>query len=763
MVDGQKDATMGVVLPNPESSDSGNQFAVMVRKKTGNKHRKDTILSISDACVLLLGYTREELQEQFQDDFYQLIHPSDRNQFVRSIDSQLVDRSHYRVTYRIVAKGGRAVWLIEYGVLSRDNTYCCALMDITENMLQSPPSHRLQVRLDALSNAVPGGVLLIRVDRHKVTFQDASEGYFRLFGYTSDEYKSLPCSDYGIRENIVDDHSKLIEHFQLYLYKDKGSFEFEVQRRDGSAMRVLAQGTVISRRRGSCEVQFLITSREPDQPQMPEWQETDHRDFVLESVSHDILFDYEIATDILHLSEEYAHRTNLPTRISHFSVKSVKRGLIYEKDIPAFLRTLEEMKTNAQAPNTILRFLYKDGWYHWYHLIGAVISNEAGQVVRLVGKAVNINRQKQEMLDLLEKVQRDPFTKLYNKTMTEMLVKQYLSYESDSHHALLVLDVDNFKEINDTFGHLCGDSVLIEVSHALKQKFEHANVVGRIGGDEFLVFLRGMKSKKQIQKEAEDICCFFQQVTIPSNIGYQLSVSIGVAVYPEDGLTYEDLFCKADKALYTSKRRGKNNVAFYEVEGQADNTPNQMSVSILPVDFNGDSSPRNTVDRQFLFDLTELLLQSDGRPENLRPVLELIGSMLQVDRVFLAESVPDYSGCAIGCEWCIPGVEPIDSHTHVVSYDSIGGHDKGFNQQGLFFRGGAELAEESFLLKMDPYASSVLHVALGNETQFRGFIACHDLSVHRIWRQNEMDTLLLAAGMIDRFLIQSRKSAPEIQ
>ena len=756
MVAGQKDATKGMAFPSPEPSDSGNPFAVMVRKRTDEKHCKDMIVSINDACLLLLGYTREELNDVFQNDFYRMIHPKDRSQFIRSIDAQLLERSHFRVTYRIVAKGGRTVWLLEYGVFSRDETYCCAVMDITENMLQSAPTQKLQVRLDALLNSIPGGVLLLRVDRHKVTFQDASEGYFRLFGYTREEYLNLPRSVYGISEGVVENHRELFEVFQVYLQQDKSSFEFQIRHRDGSELLVLAQGTVISRRRGSCEVQFFISKSMLPHAELPGWQESDHRDFVVESVSQDILFDYEIHTDTLHMSEEYAHRTNLPAQIPHFSVKSMKRGMVHEKDTPAFERMLQELKESAKAPNTILRFLHKDGWYHWYHLIGAVITNETGEPVRVVGKAVNINRQKQEMLDLIDKVQRDPFTKLYNKTMTEMLVKQYLSYESSSHHALLVIDVDNFKEINDTFGHLCGDSVLIEVSNALKQKFEHANVVGRIGGDEFLVFLRGMKSKRQIQKEAEDICSFFQQVTIPSNGGYQPSASIGVAVYPEDGVNYEDLFRRADKALYASKRQGKNNVVFYADTGtSADEAFMVGSTHTLP----GEFSRSSTVEREFLLDLTELLLQSNGRPENLAPALELIAGAVQADRVFLAERIEGKPGCTIRCEWHVPGVEPIDAHIHTLLYDTIDPQHPFFDENGLFFRAGTELAEESFLLKMDPYASSVLHAAFGNEQEFRGFIGCHDLSVNRIWRQKEMDALVLAAGMIDRFLLQARSQS----
>ena len=127
--------------------------------------------------------------------------------------------------------------------------------------------------------------------------------------------------------------------------------------------------------------------------------------------------------------------------------------------------------------------------------------------------------------------------------------------------ALVVIDCDNFKEINDTHGHLEGDMSLLEISESLRRSFRKTDIIGRIGGDEFCVYMLDVPS----QEFAAAKCRQLMDLVKESSIEHQLTVSIGISLLDGEE-TYDELFAKADQALYDAKRRGRNQIQFYEEE-----------------------------------------------------------------------------------------------------------------------------------------------------------------------------------------------------
>lgn len=128
---------------------------------------------------------------------------------------------------------------------------------------------------------------------------------------------------------------------------------------------------------------------------------------------------------------------------------------------------------------------------------------------------------------------------------------------------LMLVDLDDFKSINDTYGHLQGDKVLSYVISRIKEVFSEGEIIGRIGGDEFVVFAGNITKidevldKATILKRALDITYSTELLSI------KISGSIGVAIYPEAGIHYEQLMERADQALYQVKERGKNDFMLY--------------------------------------------------------------------------------------------------------------------------------------------------------------------------------------------------------
>lgn len=160
-------------------------------------------------------------------------------------------------------------------------------------------------------------------------------------------------------------------------------------------------------------------------------------------------------------------------------------------------------------------------------------------------------------------VNHDYLTGLPNRIFLYERVGQILSYIQSSNKTLVAmfLDIDNFKEINDTFGHDAGDLVLKEVALRLSQCMRHRDMIARLGGDEF-VLLFIVNNKHNIDSVAQKILKYIAKPIPLPHRSIHVTVSIGISIYPEDSDTAEDLFKKADLAMYAAKKNGRNNFKF---------------------------------------------------------------------------------------------------------------------------------------------------------------------------------------------------------
>lgn len=158
--------------------------------------------------------------------------------------------------------------------------------------------------------------------------------------------------------------------------------------------------------------------------------------------------------------------------------------------------------------------------------------------------------------DLISQVQRDPLTQIYNVRTVREKVEQWLEAEKGHEGcAMCMIDVDNFKDINDTFGHMIGNDILVQVASILCQAAGNAGITGRAGGDEFLVFLKSGE-EEQVQKFVDSLEDRIREETIYEQM--QITVSIGVAVANKQDASYKSLFQMSDRALYEAKKKGKD-------------------------------------------------------------------------------------------------------------------------------------------------------------------------------------------------------------
>lgn len=175
------------------------------------------------------------------------------------------------------------------------------------------------------------------------------------------------------------------------------------------------------------------------------------------------------------------------------------------------------------------------------------------------------------------KSQIDEMTHLFNKITTEKMVTSVLSEFSQKKQALIVVDIDNFKSVNDILGHKVGDHIICVVAGVLSSLFRNIDIIGRICGDEFVVLMRNVPDYNVVTKKAAQLIDLFENkegLSIPENI----SVSVGIAFSDDNDRTFSDLFSKSDQALYMSKKCGK---ACFSIYGMEYDNQNQIKEIIL--------------------------------------------------------------------------------------------------------------------------------------------------------------------------------------
>jgi diguanylate cyclase (GGDEF)-like protein len=172
-------------------------------------------------------------------------------------------------------------------------------------------------------------------------------------------------------------------------------------------------------------------------------------------------------------------------------------------------------------------------------------------------------------LQYKQKAEYDPLTKLLNRNALEGALEKAF-YEADrkfSKLAFMFLDLDGFKEINDTYGHQAGDTVLKIVAKRINNSVKKRDIKARYAGDEFVVVLTGIESRDKVQKIAQHLLKLIcEPITLNDGTQINISASIGIACYPDDATTVKELLKKADHAMYQVKFNEKSAVGFYTKE-----------------------------------------------------------------------------------------------------------------------------------------------------------------------------------------------------
>ena len=378
----------------------------------------------------------------------------------------------------------------------------------------------------------------------------------------------------------------------------------------------------------------------------------------LNSLDQHLYFRWDLTRDIVTFHQPLPRKFHdLPPEVCQASTMLWTQEFLHPDDRPllhTYLHTLFQEQAPTDEPvrkaSCKLRIRHNKNKYLWaeVHLLTYF---EGARPMMAFGKLRSIQAQKLWQRRLQQRADYDSLTGLLTKDAAIRHIEASLSMLSPEHDAamMLLLDADGFKAINDNFGHLFGDGVLAKMGHTIKHHFRHSDIKGRIGGDEFVVLLPHTANLDGVRRHCADLIEAMHHDYCAEGRRLPFSISMGIALYPDHGLTYRELFKHADRALYEAKSRGKNQFRIYENKiYQAPQIKSQRD-------------PESTLDLQmkaFQDNMAEFILQifyeTNSAEATIDYALGLLGRLYNFDRIVIARCDLETGAYQDAYEWLGP-------------------------------------------------------------------------------------------------------------
>lgn len=423
-----------------------------------------------------------------------------------------------------------------------------------------------RAQLEMILREVNIGIAMVSPHSDGVRLDYTNDAFFALFGYNREEYESLGLD---IRLNLFnsEDFMEIIAKINT-LYKPGSTQQFEcrINKKDGETGWVLINTK--KPQNASEEDQYFICSftdiTEMKTMQMM-LQQVQNQYEIVEEVSDNIIFNYDVENDVFEASAKMLKSLGTKTRYENAIENFTYGSIIDHRDVPAFIAALSNALSGKRTNVFDARIINNRGDSIWHRIKFVVVYDNNGNAVKFIGNLVDVDKEKREKNRLIVQAQTDQLTGFLNKISTSLKISEIIKENPEENGAMFLVDLDDFKKLNDTYGHHEGDKFLKDFSANLMLSFRSTDVLGRVGGEEFIIYVSGVGDTTHfIEEKAEQIEKICHGVRIESAMGEEFSCSIGIARYPQDGVSYTELYKKADKAMYSVKHKGKNDYAFFE-------------------------------------------------------------------------------------------------------------------------------------------------------------------------------------------------------
>lgn len=619
--------------------------------------------------------------------------------------------------------------------------------------------------LQILSDNIPGGMFSCRFDE-KLTLLQMNKGFLSMLGYTQHDIEEKFQNSFWEMIEQRDREVTLAEvQRQMALGPDK-ELEYRMTCKDGRTIWVLDKGHLLHDEEGNqyfcCVLVDVTRSKELEEKLRLSLE----RHQIIMDQTTDILFEWDIQADTMIFSGNWEKKFGCPPVTQHVSRLFWQAPYILPEDQPLFTKLLSRIRGGEHYAEEEIRIINGKQNAVWCRIRITGLTDKTGRAVRAVGAILDIDAEKKKAQNLMERAQRDMLTKLYNKGSSQEYIQAVLANNVPGKMAaLMIIDLDNFKHMNDTMGHLFGDALLSEVAHSIQKQFRSEDIVGRVGGDEFLVFLGQIPNAALAEQKAVQVMKAIGEMAVQELTEVELSCSIGIAIYPECGQTYHELFQRADQALYRAKNQGKGRYCIADAKLLSEEFPVQ-SCSAANTRIDSYEETESNVELRLFEYVFRILYKSSNLDTAVNAILEVVGRQFDVSRVYIFEDEEDPDYCTNTYEWCNEGVRPeIGNLQHVLyANDLEGGYQSNFNESGVFYCRDIDVLTQQQREILEPQGiKSMLQCAIYDKGQYKGFVGFDECRVNRYWTQEQVNTLVFIAEILSTFLLKLRAQDKAIQ
>lgn len=720
-----------------------------------------SIVFANDSFYELLEFTEKEYIEKFGSDMLALIVKTDAERTLSSIFSAARQRRPIHAEFRVTARDGSIRWLLLNAAPSKGDylnapLYFGVLVENSDLMQETITTARQKKSIENLTNSVSGAVITLSAD-DLLTVRYANDGFYDIIGRSAEE--SAPDGTIHLKAFIhPDDCERTCADITSQIAESgRVKLEFRILCEDHDIKWIHMEGSADDKSDNS-DGHFLscvivdITDSKRAQLDLAFEKE---RYRILVEHSKSIIWEYDIATDTMTRSKRSPGGSKFIT-VRDFRTK-LSQNIIHPDSKSTFFALCDMLTSGDKDIYTELRAKDGTGGYSWFSVSATTVFDSQGNPLRVLGQSVNIDSERREFDELREKSELDPLTGLYNRGALEEKISSVLEQadpENGDMLALIVIDVDNFKLVNDRLGHLFGDAVLIELAETLKRMLPD-NIIGRIGGDEFVLLAQVGSGSLDVASRISELSSCINRYCTGEEHTEPITCSVGVSMFPQDGRTYDALFGKADIALYNTKFNGKMGYSIY-----SPSMDEQLSVSAVrrreKKIYNNEYPFKSS---SLLFQAIEILFDSRDLESSISIILSMVGHKFNLDRAAIVEFSEDGSHSSVTHEWAAENYRPLTSDFSEIPAD--------MSQKFVF------LSEREYFVCNDIYKfvkdspelsdivdmfglKSLIQCSVIDSGTLRGHIDYGICSEHHQWMPGEINELVLLSKIIGGYLVRLR-------